>query len=217
MADWRGSDYYPKLRAAKVDPKELEFFSSEPSTRKWLENPRYDPIITAARIAITDKEDEFLAKTLQTDDTIRNWLALVSNVAFPPPSGATASTEVSRRTPGTLITPEILIFFHLQSGVNGFRETAHGGLLCTLMDEALAMVVELYRATSSSSREELYTARLDIRYRRPVKTPGVVIAKAWLEKREGRRWAVKGVLEDSAGHVCVEVDGLWIAARPRRL
>lgn len=215
MADWRGNDYYPKLRAANVDPKELEFFRSEPSTRKWLDDPRYDPIITAARIAITDKEDEFVGKTLQTQDTIRNWLALVSNAAFPP-AGVATSAEKSTRTPGPQ-APEVLILFHLQSGVNGFSETAHGGLLCTLMDEALAMVVELYRATSSSSREELYTARLNISYRRPVKTPGIVIAKSWLEKKEGRRWTVKGLLEDSTGEVCVQVDGLWIAARPRRL
>lgn len=217
MADWRSNDYYPKLRAAKVDPKEINFFKAEPSTKKWLEDPRYSPIITASRIAITDKEDEFLGKTLQTDDTIQHWLTLVSNITFPPPRAIESTTEKSTNLNPGPQTPEILICFHLQSGINGFRETAHGGLLCTLMDEALAMVVELYRATSSSSREELYTAKLNISYRRPVKTPGVVIAKSWLEKREGRRWIVRGVLENRKGEVCVEVDGLWIAARPRRL
>lgn len=162
-----------------------------------------------------DKEDEFLGKTLQTDDTIRNWLTLVSNVTFPPPS-ATVPTMGLRGASG-VDTPDVLIFFHLGSGVNGFRETAHGGLLCTLMDEALAMVVELCRATSSSSREEMYTARLNISFRRPVKTPGTLIAKAWLEKREGRKWTVKGLLENSDGELSVEADGLWIAAAPQRL
>jgi len=113
--------------------------------------------------------------------------------------------------------PDVLLLFRLESGVNGFRDTAHGGLLCTLMDEALAMVVELYRATSSSSREELYTARLNVSFRRPVTTPGTVIAKAWLEKREGRKCLVSGLLENSAGEKCVEVDGLWVAAPQRRL
>lgn len=215
MADWRSDDYYAKLRAARVDPKELKFFSSKPTTRKWLDNLEYSPIITAARIPMIDKEDEFLGKTLQTDDTIRNWLTLVSNVTFPPPS-ATVPTMGLRGASG-VDTPDVLIFFHLGSGVNGFRETAHGGLLCTLMDEALAMVVELCRATSSSSREEMYTARLNISFRRPVKTPGTLIAKAWLEKREGRKWTVKGLLENSDGELSVEADGLWIAAAPQRL
>jgi acyl-CoA thioesterase FadM len=70
---------------------------------------------------------------------------------------------------------------------------------------------------NSSSREELYTARLNISYRRPVKTPGTVIAKSWLDKKEGRKWVVKGLLENSKGEVCAEVDRLWIAAPPTRL
>lgn len=217
MADWRSNDYYPKLRAAEVDPKELEFFRSEPSTRKWLDGQQYSPMVTAARIAITDREDEFVGKTLQTDDTIRNWLALVSNATFPPPGASTSAPQSSKKTAPGAESPEVLFFFHLRSGVNGFRDTAHGGLLCTLMDEALAMVVELYRATSSSSREELYTARLNVSYRRPVKTPDTLIAKSWLEKRDGRKWIVRGLLENSKGEVCVEVDGLWIAAASQRL
>jgi acyl-coenzyme A thioesterase PaaI-like protein len=215
MANWREADYYPKLREAKVDPKDLEFFRSEPLTKKWFEDPQYSPIVTAARISVIDKEDEFLGKTLKTDDTIKHWLALVSNISSPLPGAAIPideSTKISRAE-----TTEVLIFFHLESGVNGFRETAHGGLLCTLMDEALAMVVELYRATSSSSREELYTARLNISYRRPVRTPGTFVAKSWLEKREGRKWIVRGLLENSDGEICVEVDGLWIGAAPGRL
>jgi acyl-coenzyme A thioesterase PaaI-like protein len=216
MADWRASDYYAKLRAAQVDDKDLEFFRSEAPTRRWLDDPNYDPIVTAARVAITDREDEFVGRTLQTDETVKNWLALVSTVAFPPP-GAPASVKDDRNYKRGAQTPEVLMLFNLQSGVNGFRDTAHGGLLCALMDEALAMVVELYRATASASREELYTANLNVSFRRPVKTPGVVIAKSWLEKREGRKCIVRGLLEDGEGRACVHVEGLWISARSKRL
>ncbi|KAL6251773.1 hypothetical protein RBB50_001983 [Rhinocladiella similis] len=215
MADWRSNDYYQKLRVGKVDPKDLEFFKSEPSTRKWLEHAQYSPIITAARLTITDREDVFLNTTLKTDDTISHWLALVSDLTFPHP-GKSSQTQSSRRPSGPE-NPEVLIFFHLCKGVNSFRDTAHGGLLCTLLDETLATVVELYRQTSSPNREELYTARLDISYRRPVKTPAVYIAKAWLEQREGRKWIVKGLLESSQGEICCNIDGLWVAARPQRL
>ncbi|EME88447.1 uncharacterized protein MYCFIDRAFT_126759 [Pseudocercospora fijiensis CIRAD86] len=215
MADWRAGDYYTQLRAAPVDVKELQYFQSQPSTKPWLEHTDYSPIASPVRAPRGDGEDEFLGRVVHTDDTIRHWLAVISNKAFPPP-GSEKSGGLQKDA-GTE-KPDFMLLCDLQYGVNGFRGIAHGGFLCSLIDEALAQVVELHRHSSDSpSREYLYTANLNVNFRRPVATPNVIIIKGWLEKKQGRKWTVRGVLENGRGEGCIDVDGLWIAARPGKI
>ncbi|KAF7192278.1 Acyl-coenzyme A thioesterase THEM4 [Pseudocercospora fuligena] len=215
MADWREGDYYAQLRAASVSPKELQYFQSQPSTKSWLEHTDYSPVASPQRTPRGDGEDEFLGRVVNTDDTIRHWLAVVSDKAFPLP-GSKAPGGVQKDA--GVDQPDFMLLCDLQHGVNGFREIAHGGFLCSLLDETLAQVVELHRHTGDSlSREYLYTANLNVNFRRPVATPDTIIIKGWLEKRAGRKWTVKGVLENSKAELCIDVDGLWIAARPEKL
>ncbi|KXT05643.1 hypothetical protein AC578_5582 [Pseudocercospora eumusae] len=215
MADWREGDYYTQLRAASVSARELQYFHRQASTKSWLEHRHYSPVASPQRTPRGDGEDEFLGRVVNTDDTIRHWLAVVSNKAFPPPA---SKTPGGVQADAGVDQPDFLLLCDVQHGVNGFRGIAHGGFLCSLLDETLAQVVELHRHTGHSpSREHLYTANLNVNFRRPVATPDTIVIKAWLEKRAGRKWTVRGVLENSKGERCIDVDGLWIAARPGTL
>ncbi|KAF2160551.1 hypothetical protein M409DRAFT_70309 [Zasmidium cellare ATCC 36951] len=215
MVDWRSGGYFQALRAAIVNPADINFFTDQPSAQPWLNNTRYTATISPARNPQTEGEDELFGKALQTDDTIQHWLSLISNTAFPilaprPPSETPLLS-------GKFDAPDVVSLLYLQHGINGFRGTAHGGLLCAVLDEAMGFTVELHRHASSSSREELYTAKVNIDYRRPVLTPDMVVVKTWLEKRDGRKWYLRGLVENSKGERCVDVEGLWVAARPRKL
>ncbi|KXT18111.1 hypothetical protein AC579_4566 [Pseudocercospora musae] len=215
MADWREENYYTQLRAAVVSPRELQYFQCQTSTKSWLEHSDYSAIASPQRVPRGDGEDEFLGRVVNTDDTIRHWLAVVSDKAFPLPA-CKAYGRV--QADAGVDQPDFLLLCDLQHGVNGFRGIAHGGFLCSLLDETLAQVVELHRHTGDSpSREHLFTANLNVNFRRPVATPDTIVIKGWLEKRVGRKWTVRGVLENSKGQVCINADGLWIAARPEKL
>ena len=61
----------------------------------------------------------------------------------------------------------------------------------------------------------MYTARLDTVYRKPVQTPGVVAVKAWMTRKEGRKWWARGQIVDKEGEVLTDSEGLWIEARQR--
>ena len=202
MADWRSPEYLTTLRKLIVEQHELDFFNSYEWTHKLLNNPSYTAVTTSSRTPKSSPEDDFFAKTLRSSSTISNWLLLIRS-AFFTSDGPLPSTD----------QPDALVLLNLGRGVNGFTNTAHGGLLCAVLDEALSMCVEVCRHNQTTSRNNLYTARLEFDFRRPVLTPGIVLLKCWLQSVEGRKWRVRGQILDSSGGVCVEAAGLWVEAR----
>lgn len=62
-----------------------------------------------------------------------------------------------------------------------------------------------------------YTASLKIDFRRPVRTPGVLLCRSWLERREGRKLWVKGRVEDGQGGLYAEGESLWVEVLKGRL
>ena len=59
------------------------------------------------------------------------------------------------------------------------------------------------------------TARLSMSYRAPIKTPGVVLARATVSKVEGRKVTVKAFIEDGRGKVFADGEVLYIIAKPK--
>jgi thioesterase superfamily protein 4 len=59
------------------------------------------------------------------------------------------------------------------------------------------------------------TARLAMNYRAPIKTPGIVLARATIVKVEGRKVTVKATIEDGKGEVFADGEALYIVARPK--
>lgn len=89
----------------------------------------------------------------------------------------------------------------------GFRDTIHGGLLATLLDEVMVW------ACGVGSGRFAYCAEMNVRYRRPV-PPGVpVIAQAVLtENRKGRLLLASGSLRDPGGEIVyTEATGKYMA------
>jgi acyl-coenzyme A thioesterase PaaI-like protein len=78
----------------------------------------------------------------------------------------------------------------------GFRQTIHGGLIATVLDEVMVW------ACGVVVRQLTYCAEMTVRFRKPV-LPGVsVIARAEVaENRKGRILIAKATLRDPAGLV----------------
>lgn len=196
------------ILGAGVDPQDTTFFHTQPWSREWLVNNHYSAISITSRAKKTSGQDDFFAKTLQTASTIPYWLYLVHNAFL----SNSARTDIPGRE-----LPDIILFVKLEQGINGFRDTAHGGVLCGLLDEVQSTCVEFYRRIPSPATDILYTARLSVEFRRPVRTPSVVMVRAWLSGAEGRKWHVNGEIVDSTGQILAESSSLWISPRRDRL
>lgn len=53
------------------------------------------------------------------------------------------------------------------------------------------------------SANAAYTAELNTKYRKPVKTPQVVLVKGRVISREGRKLQVRGTIEDKDGRIAL--------------
>ncbi|OGM46646.1 hypothetical protein ABOM_004623 [Aspergillus bombycis] len=118
------------------------------------------------------------------------------------------------------IGPDIVFLVHLGSGGNGFRDTVHGGVLGALLDEALGCCIESWACqvynsepASSGTRPRLYTANLNISYRAPVESPGIIIVHAWLKSREGRKWFLDAKILGDDNRTRAEASALWVSER----
>jgi thioesterase superfamily protein 4 len=58
------------------------------------------------------------------------------------------------------------------------------------------------------------TAKLTVNYRAPIKTPGIVLARATINKVDGRKVWIRATIEDGEGGVFADGEALYIIARP---
>jgi len=91
----------------------------------------------------------------------------------------------------------------LGKAFEGAPTRAHGGIVAALIDETMGLVLAINRTMA-------YTAQLNVAYRAPTPVLVPLIARAWLERRDGRKLSMRATV--TAGDVvAVEADALFIA------
>jgi acyl-coenzyme A thioesterase PaaI-like protein len=208
MTTWDSDNFLTILQDGETDAKHLTFFKATPWARIWLEDARYKTISSTSRMPKADGEDNYIAITLGTPSTIPHWLLLANKTLSSP-------EEMSQQSAPGPEHPDIILLANMEKALAGFRNITHGGVLMSLLDEVIGTCVEIHRRTKTSGREPLFTANLNVNFRRPVITPGPAVVKAWLEERDERKWRLRAMVVDAEGLVCAEASGLWIAARAR--
>ncbi|KAJ7653642.1 HotDog domain-containing protein [Mycena polygramma] len=103
---------------------------------------------------------------------------------------------------------EAVIFIHLGRGLCGHDGIVHGGLLATLLDEALAR-----NAITNLPAKVGVTATLDLSYRAPTKADQFIVLKTKLLDLNGRKATVSGRAEDLQGNLLVDAKALFIQPR----
>lgn len=210
--------YLSLLTTIPVDNESLAFFSRRPCGLPYLTDPSpYQPIPFTPRHEKNDTSDTFFNQTLNTANTIPHALALIRKDILE--MNPRLKERESARGP---LEPDFVLFANIDTLLNGFRDTVHGGLLASLLDETLGCCVEalsccldLIQQRHSGEQTRLYTANLNISYRAPVTSPGVITIKAWLKRRESRKWFLEAKLFGEDGGVRTEAKGLWISEKPR--
>lgn len=170
-------------------------FSSIPWAAKLFQDPTLLPFVIDSRrsnVINPTTGDTMCGKTLATEDTITAWQSFYRD-----------ATKPGER-------PEVWGLLKLGSGVNGHIDTCHGGFLSVVLDEILGNVAEHEKPVDRSTM----TAYLHVGYKKPVHTPGCVLVKAGLEKKEGRKIWVNGTIEDGQGNVSTTGEALFIVIDP---
>ncbi len=96
----------------------------------------------------------------------------------------------------------------LEQRFQGWEAVAHGGIVCTLLDEVMAWSV-IGRGTWG------VTARLNVAFRRPIPVGQAIRAEGWVvdENRRAHRTAGQ-VLDVATGDVLATGEGTFIAVPP---
>jgi uncharacterized protein (TIGR00369 family) len=86
---------------------------------------------------------------------------------------------------------------------------AHGGIIATILDEAMGKVNKLRNVIA-------LTSRIEIQYLKPVPLGKALVTEGWEQSVRGRRHVNVGEIRDGAGEVLARGRGVFIAIDPHR-
>ncbi|KAJ4417535.1 hypothetical protein N0V82_006094 [Gnomoniopsis sp. IMI 355080] len=189
--------------AAKSGPisgdPEVAHFQAIPWCARYLAAPGLTIVPAFSRSPKPRFEDALLSQTLKTHDTVSAYICF-----YPRPAD-----ELT-------YLPELKAFVTLGNLVSGYPGTCHGGIVATVLDEALSFISPGARLRFEKQKApEVMTAYLNTRYLRPVSVPGTYLVKTWLVKSEGRKIFVEGCIENANGERVAEANALFVEIRQR--
>ena len=200
-----------------VDQDAVDFFSAIPHVKPYLDSSRdLLPVPFYSRSPKVDGADTFFGETIKSPGTIPHALLLlrgdIARLEYKFDDPATAAAAAT-----TTWQPDTVALFQLGTKLNGYRDTTHGGLLASLLDEVVGYTVDGLSSCAEAeqggaSRSRLYTAYLNTMYRKPV-SPGVYAVESRLVKRDGRKWFLQGRIVGAGGVVHTEAEVLYIQSR----
>jgi uncharacterized protein (TIGR00369 family) len=97
----------------------------------------------------------------------------------------------------------------LPSAFEGHPGFLHGGIIATLLDEAMSKAVRALGYVS-------VTAKLEIDYRLPVPSGTRIRLEGRLMRSEGRKHWTEAVIADAGEHILACARGLFIEIAPRK-
>ncbi|KAL3451306.1 HotDog domain-containing protein [Aspergillus insuetus] len=190
---------------------------THPYNTDYIEIPTY-----SRKFKSETGEDGFFSQTLASAVTIpsvRTFRLTTLQPSLPsqPPSWPSATTP-----PGPIAVPGADLLMHLalaKPGVCGHPATAHGGVLATIIDEAMSLGVTLYAPEAGETgktgriRSKMFTAQLDLRYKRPVAVPGdLEVRVSVLAKQDKKVWVRAQAVQK--GEIMVDAVAFWLLVAP---
>jgi uncharacterized protein (TIGR00369 family) len=86
----------------------------------------------------------------------------------------------------------------------GFAKILHGGIICTLLDEAMAWAIILNGHLGA-------TASMKVKFRKPVPIGKQVTVTGEILNQGARSWALASYILDESGQVLAEAEGVFAA------
>lgn len=197
------------------------YFESVPWCVELLQDESFTSIDTISRKGKATRGDDLFARTLATDDTIPAFLTQYKPVdTTTHPRATSASDRFEPRV------KEVRCLIALAAGLNGYPGILHGGMVACIVDEVTGLLTgQNHRLQHQSPRPghdlppwTTVTGELTVKYRRPVMTGQVVLARAWFDnnKLDGSKYSTKAVIQDSAGQVLCQSIVTFVGIKPGR-
>jgi acyl-coenzyme A thioesterase PaaI-like protein len=196
-----------------------EPFLRIPWTAPLISAPNLITRVPDSRLPKPTNEDSFFATTLKTPSTLRSCVSVYR-----------------RPVPSDPYIREISTFATIGSALDGHPGILHGGVVASLLDEAMGVLLTVnherdhFLAVAKGFAEGespagglgSFTAYLNVRFLRPVRSSAAVQVVAWVVRREGRKSFVNAEVrqnvgggEDDSGEVvvCASGEGLFVVPR----
>ncbi|CAK3935643.1 Hypothetical predicted protein [Lecanosticta acicola] len=158
----------------------LEPFLHIPWVARQIQQPGISCVVPNCRLAKLSGEDSLMAELLRTERTIRHCVSFY-------PTTATDTEEVT----------EVHTVMILGDGMNGHPQIMHGGIVATICDEAMGILMSIngerrrrhlkLKQDEAAQLMSSFTAELKITYKAPVRAPGEVVVSARRVKKEGKK------------------------------
>ncbi|KAJ0158890.1 hypothetical protein CTA2_10686 [Colletotrichum tanaceti] len=206
------------MKSANPD---VQHFLGIPWCAALLSEPGIVRDTAPSRFPKPSTEDQLFSTTLRTEETIAAYLVFYKRPSSPAssssssPSAATLAITPGSSGGGNLIR-EIKALLTLRSGVNGYPNVSHGGIVATVLDETIGMICSINKAEGGLTSEESYmTAYLNVTYVRPVATPQTVLCVVEVVSVKGRKWLIEGRIEDEEGRVLAKAESLFVRLKEK--
>ncbi|KAL1903166.1 hypothetical protein Sste5346_000451 [Sporothrix stenoceras] len=203
------------------------------SRRRGKPVPNADGSFTSSNKTL----DNAFSTTLHTPDTIGGFMVFYEE----PSASLSSGVNPGYRAP----VLELKAFMRLGPGVNGHIGVSHGGIVATILDEVLGLLIPLNRArakhnerigatapplpanadpngpeaaaiASASVDKGFVTGYLNTTYVRPVRTPAPILVTARYVRKEGsRKYYLEGAIWDDKSQVLAKADCVFIALKER--
>ncbi|CAK7268322.1 hypothetical protein SEPCBS57363_003035 [Sporothrix epigloea] len=201
------------------------------SRRKGRPVPNADGTFTSS----TETLSNAFATTLHTLDTIGAYIVFYEEPLLSPGSHSGYRAPVL----------ELKALLRLGPGLNGHRGVAHGGIVATILDEVLGLLIPLNQRRANHNRrvgaeapllpvsanstgpeaaaaasakvdKGFVTGYLNTTYIRPLRTPAVVLVTARYTRIEGaRKFYVEGAIWDNKSQVLAKAECLFVALKEK--
>lgn len=204
----------------------MDYFKSVPWCAEILDNPNIFVFTPPSRFPVNENgycptKDRLIRHTLHSDQAIPNIIAFYSRSSL-----ANNESTSNSKTDNRFLMDSVTLMVYLRPGINGYNGGAHGGFVATLIDEAMGTLIfqnhEVYKAWEQRKQPvpanvlnmhglALFTATMNVRYERPVRTPQIVLVTASLDMIKGRKVYVKVEVKDGSGVNLAGGEGMWIS------
>ncbi|MCW3039857.1 MAG: Thioesterase family protein [Solirubrobacterales bacterium] len=92
---------------------------------------------------------------------------------------------------------------HLDRRHEGAPGFAHGGAIATALDDTIGTLLMVLRRPA-------VTARLEVDYRRPAFVDADYTVESWIERIDGRKLHLAGIVRDATGETVAEAAALFL-------
>ncbi|KAF2186471.1 hypothetical protein K469DRAFT_706447 [Zopfia rhizophila CBS 207.26] len=205
----------------------LEDFTKHEWCRVLLSDPSITKI-TKRSMPNPEVSNSLFVQTLFTEDAVRAFLsmfrpgrvreksiadaevagdALIWATQNDGDEGISGQEPRAQDNQADLDEPESLILVSVGSGVDGGKHRLHGGLIATLLDQVMGLLINYLHGNTSA------TAELTVKYKRVVTTPAVLLCRGRIVREAGRWTEVMGWIEDGSGGVYAEGSGAFVKSK----